>query len=148
MSELRWLVLVHAAITLILVGLILTIQLVHYPLFNLVGEEMYSAYQAAHQNAITLLVGPLMLAEAGSGLLLLGARPASVPAWMVIAGFVLIGVVWLATLFLSVPQHAQLASGFSQTAYRALVDTNWVRTLAWGGRGVLVVLMIHAMLER
>lgn len=147
MTELRWLVLIHAAITLILVGLILTIQVVHYPLFNLVGESAQVAYQVAHQNAITLLVGPLMLTELGSGFLLLGARPAGVPAWMAVVGVALIGVVWFATLFLSVPQHSVLASGFNETAYRALVDTNWVRTIAWGLRGVLVVLMINGMLD-
>lgn len=147
MPELRWLVLLHAAVTLILVGLILTIQLVHYPLFDRVGADAQIAYQAAHQNAITLLVGPLMLAELGTAFLLLGVRPAGVPAWMAVVGLGLVGVIWLATLFLSVPQHSILASGFNQAAYRALVDSNWVRTIAWMLRGALVVLMINGMLE-
>jgi hypothetical protein len=146
--ELRWLVLVHAALTWALVGLILVIQFLHYPLFDQVGEAAFTRYQAAHMNAITLLVGPLMLAELATGLLLLGVRPAGVPAWTVAAGFVLILVVWGGTLFLSVPQHGRLLDGFDPAAYRALVDTNWVRTLAWLARGVLVLIMLDGMLRR
>ena len=55
--------LAQAATTLPLVGLIWTIQLVHYPLFDGVGAEGFAAYERRHAAAITWLVAPLMLGE-------------------------------------------------------------------------------------
>ena len=54
------LIVANAAVTLMLVGLILTIQVVHYPLFARVGAAGFAAYEAAHSARITVLVMPLM----------------------------------------------------------------------------------------
>lgn len=100
--------LVHTASTLCLVGLIWTIQLVHYPLFEQVGSDTYTAYQAAHQWRITLLVLPLMLAELVTAGLLVLNPPRDVPAVVAWLGLILVGVIWLSTFFLQMPQHATL----------------------------------------
>lgn len=147
MTELKWLVLIHAASTWLMTGAIWIIQLVHYPLFRLVGERNYSAYEAAHMGAITLLVVPLMLVEAFTGLLLIGAQPPGVSRWLAYAGFALIAVVWLMTLFVNAPQHTLLASGFNAAVHQALVNSNWVRTLAWTGRAVITGAMIIGLIE-
>ena len=55
--------LAHLVSTLVMVGVIWTVQVVHYPLFAGVGADGWSAYEAAHQSRITLVVGPLMVAE-------------------------------------------------------------------------------------
>ncbi len=147
MSELKLLLIVHAAATLIMTGVILVIQFVHYPLFRLVGTETYTAYQAAHMSAITLVVLPLMGVELITGLLLLGAQPPGVPAWMVYAGFGLIIVVWLMTGLVNAPQHGALSMGFNADTHTALVASNWVRTLAWVARSLLVCAMVWAMIQ-
>ena len=46
--------------TLFLVGLIWMVQVVHYPLFDDVGEPNYVSYQQRHQTSITYIVGPMM----------------------------------------------------------------------------------------
>lgn len=147
MNELKWLVLIHAGATWLMTGAIWVIQLVHYPLFRLVGERNYTAYEAAHMGAITLVVGPLMLAEAFTGLLLIGVQPPGVSRWLTYAGFALIAVVWLMTLFVNAPQHSILALGFNPAVHQALVTTNWVRTLAWTARAVLTGIMIAGLIE-
>jgi hypothetical protein len=53
----------NLAIAAALCGLIWTIQLVHYPLFALVGEAQWVAYGEAHRQRITWLVLPLMTAN-------------------------------------------------------------------------------------
>jgi hypothetical protein len=142
----RLLLIVHAAATFMLAGLILVIQLVHYPLFRLVGESTYTQYQLAHMNSITCLVFPLMAVEAGTGLLLLVLRPPGVAGWQVAAGFILIAVVWVMTAFVNAPQHAGLVNGYNAATHQALVASNWVRTLAWCARGALVAWMLwHTM---
>ncbi len=132
----------HAALTLVLCGLIWTIQVVHYPLFAGVGQERYVAYQAAHGTRITVLVAPLMLAEfATAGLLVYRA-----PGTLTLLGAALLAVVWLSTALLQVPQHARLERGFDEAAHRRLVTSNWVRTIAWSARGAVVMrLLVDAM---
>ena len=132
------LLLAHAGVTLVLVGLIWTIQVVHYPLFGYVDRERFASFHAQHARRITWLVGVLMPAEAVlAGLL--AVRMPSVWTWV---GVGLVALLWLATAMLAVPQHAALAEAFDPEAHRRLVRTNWVRTLAWTARGVLALALL------
>lgn len=135
--------LIHTASTLCLVGLIWTIQLVHYPLFEQVGSDTYTAYQAAHQWRITLLVLPLMLAELVTAGLLVLNPPRDVRAVVAWLGLILVGVIWLSTFFLQMPQHATLGKGFDAQAHHLLVNSNWIRTIAWSLRGLIALWMIR-----
>jgi hypothetical protein len=136
----------HAFATVALVGLIWTIQLVHYPLFAAVGREGFPAYEAAHARRITPLVGTLMLVELLTAALLvvpgLVALPDWMPAWIAWAGLGLVGTAWATTAFVSIPCHAILARGFDAAAHRRLVATNWIRTIAWTLRGFLATAML------
>ena len=133
-----WLLIVQLASTLPLVGLIWTIQLVHYPLFARVGDDGFLDYQQDHMRSIGPLVGPLMLLEALAALGLLLVAPASITA---ILGFLLVLVIWGSTALIQVPCHRQLTAGFDSTAHLRLVRSNWVRTITWSMRGVLAILM-------
>ena len=132
------LLIVHAALTWALVGLILTIQVVHYPLFARVGVAGYATYQREHVTRITWLVAPLMGAELGTGAWLALHPPASLPAASAVLGLGLIGLIWLSTALVQSPTHGRLAAGFDPTWHARLVSTNWWRTVAWLARGVLV----------
>jgi hypothetical protein len=139
MLDPKLLVLIHAAATLFMCGVIAMVQIVHYPLFNMVGRDQFAAYENAHTNLITLVVGPAMLLEAACVLGLLIDRPGSWLAW---AGAGLLAIVWFSTAFLQVPQHGILSSGFNQRAYETLVQSNWLRTLAWWARGVIACVLV------
>ncbi len=129
--------LVHALATFAMVGIIWTVQVVHYPLFALVGGAGFAAYEAAH----TTRMGALLLVPWGveglSGLALLALVPPGVPRWLVLADLALLGVTVLVTVAVSVPQHQVLGAGFDPGAHRLLVTTNWLRTAAWTGCGAL-----------
>ncbi|MBL9148602.1 MAG: hypothetical protein JNM94_07905 [Phycisphaerae bacterium] len=136
------LLIANALVTGALVGLIWTIQVVHYPLFARVGPERFAAYEAEHARRITFVVGPLMLAE----LVVAAALPFVVEgsndrllAWI---GLALVVAVWIVTAFVSVPCHRCLAAGFDERAHRRLVATNWLRTLAWTARGAIAGLLL------
>ena len=133
--------LVHLGATLALVGLIWTVQIVHYPLFAGVGADGWASYEAAHQSRITIVVAPLMLAELATAVWLVVARPAALPPGAVLVGVALVGVVWASTAFVQVPLHAALGGAFDGDAHARLVATNWVRTAAWTARGALVLWM-------
>lgn len=131
----------HAAATLYMVGLIWFVQLVHYPLMARVGAEGFVAYQKLHTRWTTLAVGPAMLAEAATAALLLFlAETVDYPATLAWAGFALVLVVWGSTAALQVPCHHALERGFDPAVHRRLVRSNWLRTVAWSARGVIVVI--------
>jgi len=83
-----------------------------------------------------------MLAEAAIAGLLLLHRPPAVSAWMAWTGALLVAAIWAVTFFVSVPCHAVLAEGFDAQAHARLVDTNWLRTLAWTARAALSIWML------
>lgn len=133
--------------TLAMFGLIWFVQVVHYPLFLQVGVENFPAYEAAHANRTTYVVAPLMLLElATAGLLLLpGLRPGMISAWQAWAGAALVGVIWLSTALLQVPLHDRLHAGYSADVIGKLVATNWIRTIAWSLRAVLVLRWVYLL---
>jgi hypothetical protein len=136
------LLLVHAAATLAMFGVILVVQWVHYPLFRRVGAEGFAAYQAEHMRRITPIVAPLMTAEFATAVALVWAPPPPVPVGAAVAGLVLVGAIWATTALVQVPLHRRLTDGFDATAHRRLVRTNWARTGAWGVRAGLVLWML------
>ena len=135
----KLILLLNLAATLYMVGLIWFVQIVHYPLFAHVGQDVFAAYEIAHSRLATLVVGPPMLLEALTAALLLWFRPAGIRLSEALLGAALLAVIWLSTMFLQVPQHGVLASGFDDAAHRFLVASNWLRTAAWSARGALLL---------
>lgn len=141
----KLLLLGHLAITWSLIGLIWLIQVVHYPLFAQVGTAAFPNYEAMHIQRITLVVLPLMLTELVTGLML-ALRPPTAHSTLIYWGcFALIIVIWLLTAVVNIPQHSALSAGFDLAVHRALVLSNWFRTIAWTIRG-LVILWLAASL--
>ena len=137
----KYVLLAHLAATLFMVGVVWFVQVVHYPLFARVGPEKFCLYSEAHSRLTTYVVGPPMLVEAATALLLVFRRPEGVPLSAALIGVALVAVVWLSTALLQVPRHTALGSGFDRRAWSGLVLSNWARTVAWSARGVLVLWM-------
>jgi uncharacterized membrane protein len=67
--------LLNVAAVLFMVGFIWTMQLVHYPFFDRVGEEAFPSYETAHNRLFFLVAGPRVLGTLVTGVLLLFVRP-------------------------------------------------------------------------
>lgn len=139
----HWLVLVHAAATWSLTGLIWTVQIAHYPSFADVGAERFRSFHASYTRRIGLVVGPSMLVELACALWLVAAPPVGVEVSLAWLGLALVVVTWTSTAFLQMPAHRVLAAGFDARAHRRLVATNWIRTIAWSVRAVLALLLLR-----
>lgn len=137
-----WVFLTHLAATGWMIGLIWFVQVVHYPLFSLVGSAQSVEYARVHQRLTTWVVAPVMLAELVSGAWLLWDRPPAMPLGWVFLGLVLIGIVWVSTAMLQVPCHRKLSKGFDARVHRRLVISNWLRTGAWSARGVMLLTVL------
>jgi len=132
----------HLVGTLGMFGVILFVQFVHYPLMGMVGRESSAAYQRAHTDRTGFVVGPLMLLEAAAAILLFLEPPPAAPPLAASAGLLALGAIWLVTFMVSVPCHSRLLHGFDEGAHRRLVRSNWIRTLLWGVRVPLALLLI------
>jgi hypothetical protein len=122
--------------TLMLAGLIWTIQIVHYPLLARVGADVFIAYEREHCTRITWVVAPLMFLELTSNLAL-----AYLSGWdpNVCGRLGLVFIIWFSTAFIQVPLHRRLGAGYDASAIRSLVRTNWIRTAAWSARATILV---------
>ncbi len=132
---------VQAFATLMMVGVVWMCQIAHYPLFEDIGSGLPN-YQVRNRVRTTFVVGPPMLVEAAMALVILIWLPAGVPMWAAWLGFALVAVCWITTLVRSVPAHERLTAAYDEDALTQLVRTNWIRTIAWTARGVLVLWML------
>jgi hypothetical protein len=146
-SVLTGILLLHAAATLTMFGVILVVQFVHYPLFRLVGTGSFAAYQSAHMTRITWIVLPAMTAELLTAIALVGWQPLGIPAWQAWTGLGLVLLIWASTGLVQAPIHQSLTAGFDPSAHRRLVATNGVRTGAWTLRAGLVLWMLAPLLR-
>jgi hypothetical protein len=117
-------------------GLIWVIQLLHYPSYNYIQLEKFKDYQNFHTNRITYIVGPVMLLEVFSGIFLTLQND-----WTTLYTLNFIGlcIIWLSTLFFSIPAHNKLNNGFNGQVISNLIKTNWIRTLTWTIRAILLL---------
>lgn len=138
--------LLNVVATWTMVGVIWFVQVVHYPLLSVVPVESASGVAVEHQKRTGWVVMAPMAVEGVTTLLLLAMVPVGV-AWFVpwLAGIPLAFALG-ATVLLSVPRHARMAASPDAQVGRELVTTNWVRTVAWSVRGVVVAAMLLATL--
>lgn len=131
---------VHAAATVFLAGLIWFVQIVHYPLLRAVGHDHFAQYEQLHVQRTTWVVLPSMLIEALT-VALLAAMP--LLPWEVeppgrvlaLVGAGLLVIIWMSTFLIQAPCHHRLQTGgFDQRVWTRLVQTNWLRTVAWTAR--------------
>ncbi len=133
-----WLLLVHCASTLFMLGVIWFVQIVHYPLFQHVGDSGFVGYERQHTRRTGWVVALPMVAELASAVVL-AWRMGGVLAW---GGLSVLGLIWVSTGFWQVPAHRRLEGGFDVATHRRLVRTNWVRTVAWSARAVLALALL------
>ena len=111
-----------------LVVLIWLVQLIIYPSLAHIDAAEFAGWHRRYMMRITVIVGPLMLAQAvlAVNAFLPAPDAAGLP---VLAG---IALVWLSSLLFSVPCHRKLRAGGKDPAViRRLVRTNWIRTVLW-----------------
>ncbi len=142
----REILMIQLASTWFMAGLIWFVQLVHYPLMLRVGAADWPVYEREHQRRTTWIVAPVMLIELLSAGLLLtlileGAADGLVPARTSVVVWIstaLLALVWLSTFAVQVRLHRSLSKFHDARLLRRLVTTNWVRTVAWSGRALLL----------
>ena len=137
---------VHLIFTSVMTGVIWVIQIVHYPSFHFVEKELYTAFQKFHMNRISIIVIPIMLAELITGLLLLLDK-SSKSSLLIISFVILILILAITGVFFS-KAHNKLIIGYQELVVNQLVVMNWIRTLLWTLRLLLLIFFIHLHLNK
>ena len=135
------------ASTLFMVGLAWFVQVVHYPLFPMVGDERFAAFHEAHSSRTSLVVALPMLVELVSSLALV-TNPPGDEAWLAILGAVLAVAIWVLTGAVLAPLHGRIGrEGPTARNLDRLVRLSWPRTVLWTGHGIVVVAMLSLVAE-
>lgn len=136
---LEWIIWLHLVFSALMTGIIWLVQLVHYPSFQFIDPGQFKKFHQMHSRKITWIVAPVMLLELVTAILLFWDT--QMPSTVITANLVLLVLTFVATAFLSVPIHNQLAQkGYDSRLIKKLTLTNWPRTFFWTLR--LIVLLI------
>ena len=115
--------------------LIWLVQIIIYPGMVRIPSNDFVNYHAWYVTRITMIVLPLMICEIVIAI-----------AWFFlhdnlvypIVTNCLVILVWWSTFTFQVPIHKRLQSGKDKSKIRRLVATNWIRTIAWSLKAVIV----------
>ncbi len=129
---------IHLLFSLYMLGLIWFVQIVHYPLFAKIKADNFVDYEQQHTHKTSFITAPPMLVELATAILLLYLNFGDLLHWINTIG--VIGL-WVSTFFIQVPLHQQLSQNHDTNTIQKLVRSNWIRTIIWTLRGLLLVFL-------
>lgn len=130
----RWVFVIAFALVFYANGAGFIESFVNYPSWPLIGTAEFLAYHHfISPRVLAFLVAPALLGTVFT-ILMLWARPATIPAWAVWVAIALQAVVWISTATIQVPIQFQLgARGISPGLIERLIETNfWLRRIPFG----------------
>ena len=133
---------VNLAATCAMVGLIWFVQVVHYPLFGLVGERGFGDYSRANQRRTAWVVGPLMIVEVAAAAALVTDPPSTLGRALPSVGLIILVAIHACTAIVQIPGHRAMLDGHDEGRIHELVAGNWIRTAGWSLRGALSLAML------
>ena len=134
--------LLNLVLAFIAVGLIWTIQLVHYPSMRFIPKERFVEYHNFHSIRISFLAIPLMVTELGTSLILFYQNYNNVIQTIFLINLVIVALIWLSTFLIQVPLHNALSKEKQSEKLSKLICTNWIRTILWTARSILMILFL------
>ncbi len=129
---------IHLISTSMMVSLIWLIQILHYPSFIYVDRDQYESFQKFHMKKISFIVMPLMVTEflTSAYILLFGNNENE---YLFTLSFILLLVIWGLTIFIFSNIHQELSLGYNQRIISSLIHLNWIRTILWSLRLIILV---------
>lgn len=111
-------------------GVVWIVQMAIYPLFAQIGRDDFEIFHRRYMFRVSFVIMPLMSIEAltCAACFFLG------DAGELLAPSILFAIICASTAFIQVPQHNRL----TRATVPALVRSNWIRTIAWTTRTILL----------
>ena len=132
----------NLVLSFIALGLIWTIQLVHYPSMQYIPKDRFPEYHNFHSIRISILAIPLMFAELVTSIILLYQNLNNAIQTIFIVNLILVLLIWLSTFLIQVPLHNVLSKEKNTEKLSKLIFSNWIRTILWTARSILMILFL------
>ena len=133
------LIIAHFTSTSIMVGVIWVIQLVHYPSFKYVKDSDYIIFQKKHMSNISYIVFPVMITELITSLLIFFSGEKS---FFFMLSLICLSMIWVITGVLFTKFHSILQKGKDLKMIEKMIKANWIRTLLWTLRIIMIFFVI------
>ncbi len=137
---------IHYVSTLVMTGAIWLAQLSQYPLLAYVGRKNFIRYEHEHIRRISTIAWIFIYIEALTGFALIFKAEPYIPITIKIYCLFLIVVIWSLTWFVQYPIHKKLSKGFDKKLHEQLVKTNWIRTISWTLRSIMLSYSLFSFL--
>jgi len=131
------LLLIHFGAACYMAGVIWFVQLIHYRWLDDVSASKFDDYHQRYTRIMGYVVGPAMCVELVSGALIY-LFFAELNMLLIHLSMALLVIIWISTFALQVPCHAKLVKGYDAAVHQKLLKTNWIRTIVWTARVVLL----------
>jgi hypothetical protein len=139
----------HYTPTVFLTGAIWFIQAVHYPLFRHIAPVEFPRYFLGHQQFVRWVLFPGMFLEIATAVLLIYLWPSILDNKIFVASLVLLGILWISTLAFSLPTHQKLRrDGNGRRLVTFVIYTNWIRTICWTLRSIMLATLLLQQIKR
>ena len=128
----KFLIISNLSITILMLGIIWFVQLVHYPLFPKADLNNFKNFHSEHTKRISWIVAPLLISEGLVSTVLF----VKMPSIITFIGLSILIFIWISTFFIQVPIHNKLNKEFDVKLFYKLLKSNWIRTIGWSLRSV------------
>ena len=121
-------------------------QLIDYPLFKFVGKKAFKKFKKERSKRVMILASFFLVLELITGILLIWIKPIGISSVQVWIGLSLIIIIWITTWTIEVPQHKILEAEFNEKTQNILLKANWIRTVIYSLRVVIIIWMLNSLL--
>lgn len=134
MPSIELLLIVQLIASTAMTGVVWIVQVAVYPLFARIGKDEFEEYHRRYMHCVSFVIMPLMALEALTCIacFFMGDQ------MRMLAPSILFGIICLSTALIQVPQHNALTID----RVPALVKGNWIRTIAWTARTLLLATLV------
>ena len=138
-----YLFMIHLVSTSFMVGVIWIVQLVHYPTFLFIDEQKSYDFQKFHMSRISYIVMPAMTTELFSGIYIYIYSNMAIDSNLFLLALTILIINWVITALVFVKMHNKLLINYKIEIISLLVKWNWLRTLLWSVRLILLLRMAY-----
>ena len=138
-----YLFMIHLVSTSFMVGVIWIVQLVHYPTFLFIDEQKSYDFQKFHMSRISYIVMPAMTTELFSGIYIYKYSNMAIDSNLFLLALTILIINWIITALVFVKMHNKLLINYKIEIISLLVKWNWLRTLLWSVRLILLLRMAY-----
>lgn len=142
MKAIELLLLIHALATWTMIGIIWFVQGVYSPLYR----RLHTSFNEADRRDLRhmgYIIGPIYFFEGLSAIVLAFAMHNLNYHILAVINLSLLVLIWLITWFINLKRkRVDRKTLFVIRLHHVFLTSNWIRTIIWSARGVVVVLMV------